>query len=272
MQSGMAARMGRWGSVVRADRPVVVVGAGVSGLSVAAQLAPMVPVLVADRLPATGGVLGYQHPVVAALAAECESAGVVFVLGTTAVRRDNARVLLAGPEGVRWTEHCHLVYAGGSRPSTQAELGIAGERLAGVFPAPVAIHLMEADVRLGHNAVVLGTGDWSQRVVEEMMRQGVKVTLPSVRLPGWTPTRVCGDRRVEALTLVNADREQTIECDAVILAGQARPVRNVDGAIRPSPGVSYVQPIAETQRVHAVMTYARECAKSLAHELQGVRL
>ena len=47
---------------------------------------------------------------------------------------------------------------------------IAGPRLAGVLPAPVAIHFAEAQVLLGRRVVIVGTGDWAQaagRVIEE---------------------------------------------------------------------------------------------------------
>ena len=267
----MAVPMGRWGSAVQPDRPFVVVGAGASGLAVAAELSRTVRVMLVERLPSTGGVLGYEHPVVAALTEACERAGVVFVLGTTAVRRDHTRLLIAGPGGVGWIEYHHLVYAGGSRPATQAELGIGGERLAGVFPAPVAIHLMEAHVRLGNSVVVLGAGDWCARAAHELQQQGAaRVTLTSVQFPGWAPTQVCGDSRVAELTLANGDLRRTIDCDAVILAGQPRPLRNVDGAIRPSAGITYVQPAAETQSVQTVVAYGRECATRLADQLVGL--
>ena len=252
------------------DKLFVVVGAGVSGLAIAAELARSLRVTLLDRLPATGGVLGYQHSTAAALTDECVGAGVVFKLGTTAVRREGTRLLIAGPDGIGWIEHRHLVYAGGSRPATQAELGITGERVAGVFTAPVAIHLMEAGVRLGTNVVVLGAGDWCARAAQELQRQGgVRVTLSSVTFRGWEATAVCGDHRVAQVTLANGDLRRTIDCDAVVLAGQPRPLRNVDGAIRPSPGVTYVQPAAETQSVQAVVAYGRECARRLADQLVG---
>ena len=122
---------------------MVVVGAGVAGLAAAEKLAHRSEVVVLDRLPVPGGVLPYDHPGVLKLAGACTAAGVRWLLGTTAVRWEQGRLLAVGPQGVEWLDASHLVFAGGSRPATMAELPVAGPRLAGVLPAPVAIHLAE---------------------------------------------------------------------------------------------------------------------------------
>ncbi len=127
---------------------IAVVGAGIAGMAARAE------VTVLDRLPMSGGVLPYDLPAVRELTARCRSAGVQWLLGTTAVRWDSGRLLTVGPSGIRWLDAAHLVFAGGARPATAAELMLAGPRLAGVLPAPVAIHLAEAKVTIGRQVVI----------------------------------------------------------------------------------------------------------------------
>ena len=75
---------------------MAVVGAGVAGLAAAEELAPRREVVVLDRLPVPGGVLPYDHPGVTRLAARCTAAGVRWLLGTTAVRWEQGRLLAVG--------------------------------------------------------------------------------------------------------------------------------------------------------------------------------
>ena len=252
---------------------VVVVGAGVAGLAAAEELAARGDVVVLDRLPVPGGVLPFDHPAVRALAGRCGSAGVRWLLGTTAVRWDRGRLLAVGPSGVRWLDASHLVFAGGCRPATAAELPIAGPRLAGVLPAPVAIHLAEAKVTLGRRVAIVGTGDWARAAREAIAGQRSQVTVVATEpaeavtfghdalISGWTPVAVSGRGRVSALTLEQAGQRHVLDCDAVILAASARPLRNVDGAIfEPAPEVTYVQPAAETSSWEDVASAARAAA------------
>ena len=136
-----------------ADPGVLIVGAGASGLALAAELAPHGPVTVADRLPAIGGVLGGEHPAIRTLAAV--ASGVTWLLATTVSRWRGDAALVAGPDGIRWLPARRLVYAGGSRPATRAELGIAGPRPAGILSAAAALPLLEAGVLLGRRVAVL---------------------------------------------------------------------------------------------------------------------
>jgi NADPH-dependent 2,4-dienoyl-CoA reductase/sulfur reductase-like enzyme len=237
---------------------VTVVGAGVAGLAAAEELARQRDVVVLDRLPVPGGVLHYDHPGVKELAARCTSAGVRWLLGTTAVRWAEGRLLTVGPQGVEWLDASHLVFAGGSRPATMAELPVAGPRLAGVLPAPVAIHLAEAKVTLGRRVVILGAGAWAEAAHEAIAGQRSHITVVTresvdgvpfrhnALVTGWTPVAVSGRGRVSALTLERDGQQLVLDCDAVILAASPRPLRNVDGAIfEPAAGVTYVQPAAD---------------------------
>jgi hypothetical protein len=245
------------------------VGAGLSGLAAAAELAVDRPVTLVERLPAVGGGWGFEHPEVRRLAESCRAHGVEFHLGVCALRWDGARLLLVGPGIMRWLPADRLVFAGGTRPATAAELGIAGGRLAGVFPATVAHHLLDAGIVLGRRTVVLGTGDWADLVVPHLGSHG-RVTViggtaadepppPGIRwLPDYRPLRIRGMDRVNEVVVGNGRAEQVIGCDSVVLAGSPRPLRNVDGAIRDdAAGVRFVQSIAAGMNAEDVVQFAR---------------
>jgi hypothetical protein len=168
------------------------------------------------------------------------------------------------------------VYAGGGRPATQAELRIAGPRLAGVLPATVAVHFAEAEVILGHRVAVVGAGDWAATFAHAIEAQPASITVvacsgasrPSFHhdrlISGWTPTRVLGTGRVSALLLESEGVEYRMSCDAVVLAAAARPLRNVDGAVLDSSeDVTFVQPIAESMSTADTVNRARRIAATV---------
>jgi hypothetical protein len=170
----------------------------------------------------------------------------------------------------------HLVFAGGCRPATAAELTLAGPRLAGVLPAPVAIHLAEAKVTLGRRVVIIGTGDWARAARDAIAHQRSRVTLitgqagQQVSFPhdalisGWTPVAVAGNGRVSTLTLQRAGQRHVLGCDAVILACSPRPLRNVDGAIgEPASAVTFIQPAADEGSWQQVAADSRSAAARL---------
>ncbi|HEY3194893.1 MAG TPA: hypothetical protein VGK42_06620 [Candidatus Dormibacteraeota bacterium] len=155
-------------------------------------------------------------------------------------------------------------------------MGILGERLAGVLPAPVAIHLAEATVTLGHRVAVVGWGNWANRTLEAIRRHGAHIACVPLSgapgladgfdelWPGWSPVRVEGRSRVERLILAKDGAEHVIECDAVILAAKPRPLRNVDGAIWPdSPRAIFIQPVAESLTAEEVVEAVKKAAAEL---------
>jgi NADPH-dependent 2,4-dienoyl-CoA reductase/sulfur reductase-like enzyme len=232
---------------------VIVVGAGIAGLTVARALAEAHAVTVIDRLPAVGGVLGYENAQVSAAAKAGRAAGATMLLGTTALRWQDGRLLVAGPAGIEWLAADHLVIAAGARPAVAAEQGLAGPRLAGVYPAPLAIHLAEAGVGFGRRACVIGTGDWARRVAAVLEHRGTQVTginadaaadpgIGASCWAGWTAVEVGGVGRVSSLTVVRDGIRRRIDCDSVVLADGIRPLRNVDGALSDGTGVTFVQP------------------------------
>lgn len=222
--------------------PILIVGAGPSGLGCATALAAAAPVVIVDRIPVAGGTIGWDDPAMRRYAARARRLGVRFRLGETAIRWTGDRLLVVGPGTSESIPAAHLFFAGGLRPATAAALGLAGDRPAGLLPATVAEHLLLAGERLWRRVAVLGSGPWAATVADRARRLGTEVVTVGTRPLSWS---VAGRDRVTALHLTHAGgRAETIDCDAVVLADQPVANRNVDGAVLPgSAGVTFVQPV-----------------------------
>jgi len=233
-----------------------------------------------------GGITaGYENSVALDLAAQCRGNGVEFLLGTTALRWADNSLFVAGPVvGFRWLQGMHLVYAGGTRPSTIAELRLVGARLGGVYPAMVAYHLTESGVKLGHRPAVIGSGRWARRIYHALAAHNCPTTLiapDALQKPdfaatnwlGWSPISLRGHGRVAAIQLEKDGMQQTISCDAVILAGALRPMRNIDGAVfdeAEGSNVSFVQLISETAGETELVNFGRLAASKIIAKFEGV--
>src|SRR5258706_2271706 len=150
---------------------VVIAGSGQRGLICAAQLAAAgTNVVVVERLPHPGG----QEPErsTARLAKEAVRAGARFVLGTLAVQYDGTVVDVLGVDGAGSLPCDALVVATGSRPATRAELGITGDRCAGVVPGSAALHLTQAGVLLGHRPLIAGSGAFAAHCAHMQLAAG----------------------------------------------------------------------------------------------------
>ena len=237
---------------------IAIVGAGITGLACAAELAPGERVEVFDRIPVAGGVHGWRASETVALGRAALRAGAIFRLGVTAIRWAEGQLVAVGPEGVYRVAGAALVVAAGTRPLTRAELGLAGGRPAGVVPAPVACHLAENGLLAGRRPGVVGGGDWAHRACRELLAAGadaVTVLAPDgLRRPmpdgvdvmeGRSPTAVESGPRVTALLA----GEVRIACDAVVLAHGLVPLRNVDGAVWDTPDVVHAQPLDDPATV-----------------------
>jgi len=284
---------------------VVIAGSGQRGLICAAEFAAAgMDVVVVERLPHPGG----QEPerTSARLAKAARRAGARFVLGTLAVQYDGTVVDVLGVDGAGSLPCDALVVATGSRPATRAELGITGDRCAGVLPGSAALHLTQAGVLLGHRPLIAGSGAFAAHCAEVQLAAGaseVTMTLPAraaseVRVPagvrvfaGYRVASVHGTARIEVAVLRResgppagagerprpegrpppADGEpQRIATDALILAARMRPMRNIEGAITERDGVFFCQPEGEDRGEQAARTAAAAtCSLVLAALASG---
>jgi hypothetical protein len=247
---------------------VVIVGAGITGLACAAALGERT--VVVDRIPVPGGVHGWERPETAALVDRCAGR---LLLGSTAIRWDGERLLAVGPAGVERLAATVLVVASGARPRGRAELGIAGDRPAGVVPATVACHLAENGLPVGRRPLILGGGDWAARAAHELLAAGatdVRVLAPDGLLrsmppgaavsEGGTVAAVRGRRRVERVELSDGGE---LACDALVLAHGLVAARNVDGAVLHGTKVVYAQPLDDPASVAGAEAAGRACAEQV---------
>jgi thioredoxin reductase len=155
---------------------VVVVGAGPSGLAVAASLrrAGVPRVVVLEREPEAGGMPRWcAHPGVGALDARdlltgpeyaayrvhrALDAGVALSTSTTALGWEGPTALLAsGPRGVRSLEARAVVLATGCVEQSRAARLVPGDRPLGVFTTGTVQRLVHGEAaRVGHSAVIVG--------------------------------------------------------------------------------------------------------------------
>ena len=232
----------------------LVVGAGPSGLGCAWELAQHGDVVVFDRIPVTGGSAGWSSPTVRRLTDYVTSRGARLQLGETAMRFNGSTLTAATPSGFHQIVGRQLVFAGGLRPATAANLGIDGDRPAGVHAATVAEHLLHTGVRLWHTVVILGDGPWSQPVATMCRRLGTRVIGIAERAL-WADERidppprlsVVGRQRITGVRLQRSTGDVTVSCDALILSGDPRPNRNVAGALTEGDAnVVFHQPVRPT--------------------------
>jgi thioredoxin reductase len=242
---------------------VAVVGAGITGLACAGALEDAV---VVDRVPVTGGVNGWDDADTRRLTDACRAR---LLLGVTATRWTGEELWVVGPGGAERLAAGALVIAAGTRPQGRAQLGITGDRPAGVTVATAACHLAENGLPIGRDVVVYGGGDWAHRAAEELLHAGARVTVVAPdgalrEVPAAAEVRA-GDRitavrgrvRVEAVELDDGTR---LECDGLVLAHGLAPNRNVDGAVFDGERVVFAQPLDDPASVAAAEAAGRHAA------------
>jgi len=230
---------------------VVVVGAGQCGLRVAARLVKISHVSVVERLPAPGGQEP-ERPQTDELSTAAGRAGASLLLGTCGVSWDGEALTTLGVDGAAKLAADALVVATGSRPATRGELGIGGDRCAGVLPVSAAVHLTESGVLLGRRPAVVGGGAEAAHCAQLLLAagadsvtlvapDGVTATMPvGVQVyTGWSVERVQGAARVDSVILSRGACRERFLADAVVLAVRRVPARNVEGAIFGGPRVVF---------------------------------
>jgi NADPH-dependent 2,4-dienoyl-CoA reductase/sulfur reductase-like enzyme len=258
---------------------VVVAGAGQAGLIVACILAERgCSTVVVDRLPAAGGQ-DHGRPERSLLAA-ASAANVQFHLGSLGIGWDGDALATLGVEGARRIACKALVVATGTRPATRGELGIDGDRCAGILPASAAVHLTESGVLPGHHPVVFGTGTVAGHAAEVVASAGAKsvrivcpCAWPQARLPAhaglYEHSSVVSARgvgRISAIWIQTDDRTQRVATDALILAERRVPMKNIEGAIRSSERVIDCHSRAEVKSLDD----ARQTAEAAAERVLAV--
>jgi D-hydroxyproline dehydrogenase subunit alpha len=241
----------------------VVAGAGQSGLRVAAELARSgMPVTLVERLPACGGQEP-ERPLGDELTVAALAAGVEVRLGTCAVAWDGRTLATLGVEGDDRIEAAALVVATGCRPATRGELGIGGDRCAGVLPVSVAVHFVESGILVGRRPAVVGGGEQARHVAELLLYAGaVAVTVvapegtgampaPAQVYSGWRAEQVRGTARVESVMIARDGAREQVVADAVILATGRIPARNIEGAVFGGPKVVFCQPTNDPKSAEA---------------------
>lgn len=227
---------------------VVVAGSGRCGLHVARMLADAgLEVTVVERLPQVGG----QEPERDARTLEraARRAGVTFMLGTLVVSYDDGVVQTLGIDGAQMLRVRALVLATGTRPQTRAELGIGGDRGAGVTPGSAAVHFLDSGLLLGRNPIVVGNGELAHHLCDALLHKGAHRVLSVAdgpRIGDWPGVtamdnarvvRINGFPRVGSAVVATGDGAQEIVTDAVILASGRIPMRNVEGALFPGDSI-----------------------------------
>jgi NADPH-dependent 2,4-dienoyl-CoA reductase/sulfur reductase-like enzyme len=257
----------------------VVAGAGQSGLRVAAELAGRgLEVALVERLPACGGQEP-ERPLADELTAAALGRAVTVRLGTCAIAWDGSALTTLGVDGESRIDAGALVVATGCRPATRGELGIAGDRCAGVIPVSAAIHLLESGVLVGRRPAVVGGGEHARRVAELLLHSGaVAVTVvahdASDGMPagadlylGWRAEEVRGTARVESVTIARDGVRERVVADALILASGRIPARNIEGAVFGGPNVVYCQPTDDPKStngsVQAALSAATETERAV---------
>lgn len=239
------------------SRPhIVVAGSGLAGLHCAVTLGTSAEVTVYERLPVPGGE-HWEQPDHRDLVRHAVRNGVRFAAGTQVIRWEGNRILAVGEHGGIVSADA-LVVATGHRPSTRAELGINGDRCAGVVPATLALHLLQQRVHLGDNVVVAGGSHWAAECIAEMTSGRRQVnSLVSVgadhrpahfsvsSMPDARVTAAHGMPRITGVTIESGTGRQRLACDCLIIAAGALPYRNIDGAILDEEPAAYAQRSAD---------------------------
>jgi sarcosine oxidase subunit alpha len=210
-------------AATRREADVLVVGAGASGMASALELARRGRrVEVVDDGLAWGGSLRALagparvpwEPLLRAFAEAVEGSQVSVRLETTAAGLYGDDVLVGGPEGVEVVTARTLVLAPGAHDGV---LAFEGNDVPGVMSARAAGWLLAHGTTAGQRMLVTVTAGGGPFGEALSRAQG------DVELVWGVPTRVRGSARVKEVTVVDAEGERRIRCDALLVDAPRAP-------------------------------------------------
>jgi len=182
---------------------------------------------------------------------------------------DWKKVRYVSPEGLEIVSTRSIIYAAGARERHRFEIGIFGDRVAGVYTAGEAQTMMDIyGIMPGREVVIVGSGDVGLIMARRFALEGAKVKgvielmpypgglarnivqcLQDFNIPLYLSHRVeeiRGKKRVERVLVSSTDGKKRfeIECDTVILSAGLVPrvkmLKNIGVEIDPSTGGPYV--------------------------------
>lgn len=238
------AGLGKLPTEAEAGRParrrhleVVIVGAGASGMAVAARLARSgLQVEVLEDHLEPGGSMAALGPAEARAFAPIRSAfeeavatkKVVLRTRTTAGGMYGRDLLVVGPDGAEVLEADAIVFACGAHDGA---LAFEGNDVPGVMSARAGGWLLARGVLVGDSiAVVVPEGggpfgaSFARAINDACEEAGVTESgRPGVTIAHGEPVRVRGSTRAKSVVVRTAEGERTIEADAVLVDAPRSP-------------------------------------------------
>ncbi|WP_203226279.1 NAD(P)/FAD-dependent oxidoreductase [Thermococcus sp. 2319x1] len=190
------------------------------------------------------------------------------------------RVVFSSPKGVMEVWGKTIIYAAGARERHASEIGIVGDRVAGIYTAGEAQTLMDIyGVMPGKEVVIVGSGDVGLIMARRFALEGAKVKavielmpypgglarnvmiLRDFEIPLYLSHKVVevrGKKRVEKVKVVKVDEnlkeipgsEFWIECDTLLISAGLIPnvklLKKIGAQIDPLNGGPVVNELLET--------------------------
>lgn len=206
----------------RLDIPVLIVGGGRSGLSVAASVGKRACLI--DDGPTLGGALLALEPkqaVELGAAARAAGARVFERASVLALSREpddgSGRItaLIVGAERT-FVARCHAVLLATGRHD--AVPAFPNNDLPGIFSARAALLAWRNDVLIGRRIAVVGNGRYAARLAEQMAG-----AVELVRLDAPSVVRAIGRERLSGVEIETDDGKRRIKVDALAFDGPGAP-------------------------------------------------